>query len=148
MTDDQREQLNRFLAERVMGCGPMKYITDECCDTNRPIFGWNACPVHGAACSWEECTSGYRYKCGPYEFWAHPSYSTSWPDCEPLLDKIERDGWKWDWDNFDDRYTFEVMKDCDNGPNENSLVFHVSSKTRTEALCLAVGRAYGWKVEG
>ena len=72
---------------------------------------------------------------------------TKWSECEPLLNQIERDGWEWDWDNYDGRYTFEVQKNCEAGPNENSLVFYAHANTRTAALCRAVARAYGWKGE-
>lgn len=93
---------------------------------------------------------------GPDDIWFNKGVASSWStwnplgelrDCEPLLDKIEKDGWEWDLDNFDGRYTFELMKNCEAGPNENSLVSHANGTTRTEALCLAIARAYGYKEE-
>ena len=102
MTPAQREQLNIFLFEQVMGRG------------------------------WEALV---------------PDYIEDWNSCQFLINKIERDGWVWCWDSYDNRYTFEIMRDCESGPNENSLVFHASGETRTEALCLAIAKAYGWKEE-
>ncbi len=72
-----------------------------------------------------------------------PDFS-KWADCEPLLDKIGKDGWEWQlcsckpsernprW-----QYYFQIIQDdgdfCD------------TKGSRTEALCLAIARAYGWK---
>lgn len=144
MTDNQRDKLNRFLAEKVIGIvvGKIEVLND------RYPYGYRLDNADGTPYAYPGGgLHGWGYQHSEDAAWFYcPKFCTSWADCEPLLDKIERDGWKWDWDNFDDRYTFEVMKDCDNGPNENSLVFHASSKTRTEALCLAIARCYGWKV--
>ncbi len=121
MTPAQRERLNRFLAEKVtqiyMPVGSDPRLLDE---------------------AWKD---------GENIEWEPPNYVESWADCGQLLNKIERDGWVWCWDSYDNRYTFEIMRDCESGPNENSLVFHASGETRTEALCLAIAKAYGWKEE-
>lgn len=118
MTPAQREQLNRFLAETVMG--------------------WEVKSWRYLGCAYVRTTGSiWSYEWRPI---------ASWSDCGQLLNKIERDGWVWCWDSYD-RYTFEMMRDCASGPNENSRVFHASGETRTEALCLAIAKAYGGKEE-
>lgn len=74
-----------------------------------------------------------------------PDFS-KWADCEPLLDKIERDGWKWmlagEMLVGGERYECAISK------GTGGTIISQASSSRTEALCLAVGRAYGWKLEG
>lgn len=76
MTDDQRDQLNRFLAERVtqiyIPVGSDHRLLDE---------------------AWKD---------GDNIEWEPPNYMESWADCEPLLDKIEQDKLKWNLDNSTD----------------------------------------------
>lgn len=112
MTDDQRARLNRFLAERVM----------EWEVRNGYLF------IKGSHVSTDRSSYSYQPSC-------------SWADCEPLLDKIERDGWKWIFDNVTDGgYGGHVWRLPHSG--------HGWSKaSRTEALCLAIARCYGWKEE-
>ncbi len=114
MTDNQRAQLNRFLAERVMGWvegelnGNQVYRSYEGCEMF--VNAWNPCEL-------------LRY-------------------CEPLLDKIERDKWYWSLDNADDGgYGCHAWNHEDYG-------YGWSKSSRTEALCLAIARLYGWKEEG
>ncbi len=116
MTDDQRERLNRFLAEKVTQI----YI-----------------PVGSDPRLLEEA-----WKDGDNIEWEPPNYVESWPDCEPLLDKIERDKWYWSLDNADDGgYGCHAWNHEDYG-------YGWSKSSRTEALCLAIARLYGWKEEG
>ena len=64
--------------------------------------------------------------------------------CEPLLDKIEQDGWDWSClGSGEARWTeFSMWR------NENNKdPIEVMAATRTEALCRAIARAYGWKGE-
>lgn len=114
MTDNQRAQLNRFLAERVMGWvegelnGNQVYRSYEGCEMF--VNAWNPCEL-------------LRY-------------------CEPLLDKIGRDKWYWSLDNADDGgYGCHAWNHEDYG-------YGWSKSSRTEALCLAIARLYGWKEEG
>ena len=94
MTPQQRDALNRFLAERVMGKQGEALLVD---------------------------------------------YVSDWNTCQYLLDKIEQDGFLWTWGNNDDNgYRFMVWA---NGRHGTTW----SKDCRTEALCLAIARAYGWK---
>ncbi len=119
MTDDQRERLNRFLAERVMG---WKLITES--DV-----------VCGTETLWVDADEKIRY----VELNWDPAKRLAC--CEPLLDKIERDKWYWSWDNADDGgYGCHAWNHDDYG-------YGWSKASRTEALCLAIARCYGWKEE-
>lgn len=118
MTPTQREQLNRFLAEKVMGWAEGEYEHDGV----------------------------YRSEAGIECFVAHWNPLFLLQDCTLLLDKIERDGWDI-WAEFDQQsklWTWQIVRvndTHDDGPCvENST-------SRTEALCLAIARAYGWKEE-
>lgn len=117
MTDNQRDKLNRFLAERVLGWTVTAYY------------------CYPPGLSPESNVAHYRL----------PTFE-SLADCEPLLNKIERDGWKWmlagEMFVGRERYEFAISK------GTGGTIISQASSSRTEALRLAVGRAYGWKVEG
>ncbi len=71
-------------------------------------------------------------------------------DCEPLLDKIETDGLKWHFDNTTDGgYGCQVWGQRPIGVVwKQTRTGHGWSKdSRTEALCLAIARCYGWMEE-
>jgi hypothetical protein len=120
------DALNRWLAEHVLGLTVFK------------CFGyWWAVPP--------TCKEGDALP----QTYILPDPYRSFADCEPLLDKVERDGWDWslnaippNWGDVYDRnprwqYTFRLMRaDEDWGETED---------TRTAALCRAVASAYGWK---
>jgi len=113
MTPAQREQLNRFLAEKVMGWTEGEYEHDGM----------------------------YRSASGIECFVAHWNPLLLLRDCTLLLDKIEQDKHYWTWKK----------------PEGGGCMFCLWGKTRfaeewsldsrTEALCLAIARAYGWKEE-
>ncbi len=69
---------------------------------------------------------------------------TEWPDCEPLLDQIERDQWWWNWNAHEDGYTFAMRKI---GGSGNSWLHFGKADTRTAALCRAIATAYRFKEE-
>lgn len=74
----------------------------------------------------------------PVDYWEP---LTCWYDCESLLDKIEQDKLKWSLDNSTDGgYGCHVW-----GPPNSGHGW--SKASRTEALCLAIARCYGWKEE-
>ena len=62
-------------------------------------------------------------------------------DCEPLLNQIERDKWKWRWCVYDG-YRFVMWQNT--VPEKKYLV---DGDTRTAALCECVAKAYGFKNE-
>ncbi len=116
MTPQQRDALNRFLAERVMGF------------QDRTGLEWNA--YGNAKPQWKDANNNYYMRI--------PSYCQSWADCEPLLDKIEQDKYWWDWQRGDtERYWFAI--------EEAQNLHEAYGSTRTEALCLAIAKIYGWK---
>lgn len=130
MTDDQCDRLNRFLAERVLGWKfdqpppDRSYYCRMAKTLDAPV--WISLP-------------GGKWKCGLCN--GSPDFGR-WADCEPLLDKIERDGWHWLWQPATHpagQYLATIFK----GDAEHQY----QSNIRTEALCLAIARAYGWKVE-
>lgn len=111
MTPAQREQLNRFLAEKVMGWTEGEYEHDGV----------------------------YRSESGIECFVAHWNPLCLLRDCTLLLDKIEQDGFMWDLGKqYNGYYASNLRK-----PGER-LFWH-DSRSRTEALCLAIARAYGWE---
>lgn len=130
MTDDQRDKLNRFLAERVLGWKfnqpppDRSYYCRMAKTLDAPV--WISMP-------------GGEWQCGLCN--GSPDFGR-WADCEPLLDKIERDGWKWMFSGriVGETYEFSMSRDI------GGEIISQESSARTEALCLAVGRAYGWKV--
>lgn len=114
----RREPLNRFLAETVMGW-------------DSKLWGY----------------LGLAYERTTGSIWSHEWSPTSvWRDCEPLLNKIEQDGWEWSARNVKRvdsgaYYEFALTKTID------AHLIVARSESRTEALCLAIARAYGWKEE-
>lgn len=132
MTPSQREHLNRFLAEGVLrwreGDHPEKHGTGQwMSEYDFPVwFTGNG----------DEFIISDAFN--PLENWA---------DCEPLLDKIERDGWEWSarkLKRIDSGayYEFALTKTID------AHLIVARSVSRTEAICLAIALAYGWKEEG
>jgi len=140
MTDDQCDRLNRFLAEMVLGWKfdqpppDRSYYCRMAKTLDAPV--WISMP-------------GGAWQCGLCN--GSPDFG-KWADCEPLLSKIERDGLHWSVDNVTDGgYGCNVWGQ----PLISGLVWKKrqsghgwSSSSRTEALCLAIARCYGWKVEG
>lgn len=119
MTDDQRAQLNRFLAERVMGWvegelnGNQVYRSYEGCEMF--VNAWNPCEL-------------LRY-------------------CEPLLDKVEQDGWNWELgcsSPYPDEYSYFCC--IHNGKHDGTGTWQ-RGNSRTEALALAIAKAYGYSNE-
>lgn len=138
MTDNQRERLNRFLAERVMGWKfdlppPDRFHYCRMAKTlDAPV--WISMP-------------GGEWQCGLCN--GSPDFM-QWADCEPLLDKIERDGLHWSFDNATDGgYGCHVWAGDQPPKGVTWKQRHGghgwSKSSRTEALCLAIARCYGWK---
>ena len=144
MTDDQCDRLNRFLAEKVIGIvvGKIEVLND------RYPYGYRLDNADGTPYAYPGGgLHGWGYQHSEDAAWFYcPKFCTSWADCEPLLDKIERDGWKWmlagEMFVGRERYEFAISK------GTGGTIISQASSSRTEALRLAVGRAYGWKVEG
>ncbi len=129
---NQREQLNRFLAERVLEW-----------QFNQPApkgFFCRSAPTMDAPV-WIKKPDGWQ--CGLCD--SIPDF-TQWSDCEPLLNKIEQDGWVWKMGfvafSNERWYWFEIEKNTmQYRPN-----FHETGQPScTQALCLAIAKAYGWK---
>lgn len=116
MTSEKRDKLNRFLAEKVMGWTITRYY---CFPPGLPS---------------EANVAHYKL----------PDFG-KWADCEPLLDKIEQDGWAWKLGTSlyvldGGGYWCQLAK--------GQLVRYRQAHIRTEALCLAIARAYGYQEEG
>ena len=65
------EELNNLIAEKVMGWPPPIYITDECHDPKRPIYGWHECHrphLEGLGCE-------HSWQCGSHKYYPAPDYS-------------------------------------------------------------------------
>jgi len=112
MTPAQREQLNRFLAEKVMGWTEGEYEHDGM----------------------------YRSASGIECFVAHWNPLLLLRDCTLLLDKIEQDGWEWSARKVKRvdsgaYYEFALTKTID------AHLIVARSESRTEALCLAIAKA-------
>ncbi len=76
--------------------------------------------------------------------WFAPDFSIL-ADCEPLLNKIEQDGWIWEtgfrtW-NDERWYWFDMEK----GSPYRSISRASNQPSSTQAISLAIARAYGWK---
>lgn len=119
MTPAQHDSLNRFLATTVMGWKYYEYIKAYV-------------PYEG--CRLDECIYPHNFK--PVERLA---------DCEPLLDKIEKDGWLWEWSIVcSGRYWVTIESE--------EIYREAYAGSRTEALCLAIavcqchygGVRYSW----
>lgn len=146
------DALNRWLAERVMG-HTVKDFRDKSHGFQRACFSWGGDYTH---ISWAPddiyIMTGNEWA-GVAEVRRLPDYYRAFADCEPLLDKVERDGWEWVWMIYDTQYNFEMWKPGPNGRDsyveEGSIRWPIKvsewSDTRTAALCLAVAKSYGWK---
>ncbi len=128
MTPQQRDALNRFLAETVLGWQfgqppPDGFFCRSAQTMDAPV--------------WIKKPSGWQ--CGLCD--SIPDF-TQWVDCKPLLDKIEEDGWCWSWLSSTRDYMVTVYR-RDGGAKKKGV--SEISTDRTEALCLAIARAYNWK---
>lgn len=99
------------------------------------VLGWqihHRNTAHWVASNWEEkyvvmaCVSEWN----PCERFA---------DCEALLNKIEKDEWRWSWIKLDTLYA------CILHAKDGTSPYRETASTRTLALCRAVGKASGWK---
>lgn len=122
MTTAEQEQLNRFLAEKVLGW--------------REVLINDVAIGHEAV--WMDTENRERYVVMNWR----PTQRLSC--CEPLLDKIEQDGYQWKWEcELRGGYTFELWN-FELWKPKLRYGEGWSEDCRTEALCLAVAQAYGW----
>ena len=79
---------------------------------------------------------------GLFSYTLEPRFVESFADCEPLLDKVEHDGWCWSWLSSTRDYMVTVYRR--DGDATKKGVSEIST-SRTEALCLAIARAYNYQ---
>lgn len=126
MTPARADRLNRFLVEQVMGWTvgdhPEKHGTGQWfCEYGEDVY-----------------FTGDR---GDFVCSSNFDPLDEFADCEPLMDKIERDEWTWEWSVALPGPEY-LVRMANIVTSQRSVA---SAKTRTEALCLAIARAYGWK---
>lgn len=131
--------IDREVAEKVMGWPKAEYITDEMRRKDMPIYGWRNCHLKHELES--ECE--HQWYCGKETYYPAPRYASDPAAMMQVIEKMRDNGWTVSMTVYPAGSKFLVIVTAQH-PSKSSLdLICKDADTLPRAVCLAALKALG-----